>query len=185
MAAYVKRQQTLALNTSWMRDNVRNQPPPYSTYQSQSAEDLAFLRQLYASVKLDELGNSGWNESQKIAFIDTQFDAQQRFYSQHQNASFLLVLYKNHPVGRVYPTGQQALVLIDMSLIKGFRSQGLGSLLMQSVIEKARQHRLAIELNIDKMNPSLKWYLRMNFQLIEERAFIYICVARPGRNKCF
>lgn len=148
--------------------------------QSQSAEDLAFLRQLYASVKLDELGNSGWNESQKIAFIDTQFDAQQRFYSQHQNASFLLVLYKNHPVGRVYlQQAEQALVLIDISLIKGFRSQGLGSLLMQSVIEKARQHRLAIELNIDKMNPALKWYLRMNFQLIEEKG-VYLYLRRPA-----
>ncbi len=74
---------------------------------------------------------------------------------------------------------EQALVLIDMSLIKGFRSQGLGSLLMQSVIEKARQHRLAIELNIDKMNPALKWYLRMNFQLIEEKG-VYLYLRRPA-----
>jgi hypothetical protein len=56
-------------------------------------DDEAFLREVYAGTRADELALVDWGSEEKRAFLRMQFDAQRAHYEEHYaGASFDVVL---------------------------------------------------------------------------------------------
>ncbi len=49
------------------------------TLRDETAEDDAFLREVYASSRADELALALWSQEQREAFLDSQFRAQHSY----------------------------------------------------------------------------------------------------------
>ena len=62
-----------------------------------------FLYEVYASTRQGELAVVPWDDAQKAAFLQMQFDAQHAHYQQHfAGAAFDIVLVDGQPAGRLY-----------------------------------------------------------------------------------
>src|SRR5262249_4957038 len=65
-------------------------------------DDAAFLYEVYASTRPEELTVVDWDEAQKAAFLHRQFTAQHQFYQErYTQTDFLLMLRDAVPVGRL------------------------------------------------------------------------------------
>ena len=65
-------------------------------------EDEAFLLEIYAGTRADEMAMSGLDEAQQQAFLKMQFDAQREHYRRHYpEAEDSLILLNERPVGRL------------------------------------------------------------------------------------
>src|SRR5262244_3766267 len=65
-------------------------------------DDAAFLYEVYASTRTEELAVVDWDETQKAAFLHMQFTAQHQFYQErYTQTDFLLILRDAVPVGRL------------------------------------------------------------------------------------
>lgn len=129
--------------------------------------DQGFLRELYASTRSDEMRATGWPASRCRAFLDQQFDFQQRYYrAHHPQALFLLLLRESCPIGRLYWRSEPGLAtLIDLSLVPAERGQGLGSALLQLLTGLADHQGQDIELHVEPDNPAHRLYRRFGFEV--------------------
>lgn len=61
-------------------------------------EDRGFLFARYASTRSEELALLPWSEAEKNAFLNSQFLAQQEFYTQnYPGAQFQVILLNHQP----------------------------------------------------------------------------------------
>lgn len=141
----------------------------------EDTDDLPLLRQLYRSVREEELRAVAWSEVQKQAFIDAQFDLQRQHYRAHYpGAEFLVVREAGEPIGRIYlHTRAREIRLMDIVLLPSVRRRGLGSRLLTALIAEARREQQTITLHVEPNNPARQWYERQGFVLIEDRG-IYL-----------
>src|SRR5690349_16400778 len=64
--------------------------------------DDAFVREVYAGTRAEELLLTGWDEPTKSAFLALQFEAQRRSYrEQFPHAAYDIILRGDQPVGRL------------------------------------------------------------------------------------
>lgn len=133
--------------------------------------DLPFLSQLYASTRADELATVPWSEEEKQQFLSMQFNAQHRYYQEHfQQAQFLIIEHQQQAIGRVYVDRRDdELRLIDIALTPEQRQQGLGSALLQDLLQEASERQLPIRIHVEQFNPALRLYQRLGFELIEDK----------------
>lgn len=129
--------------------------------------DQGFLRELYASTRDDEMRATGWSPSRCRSFLDQQFDFQQRYYrAHHPNAMFLLLSEAGTPIGRLYWRCEDAqATLIDMSLVPALRGQGLGSAILQLLVDEADRRGHCIELHVEPDNRAQRLYRRFGFEV--------------------
>jgi ribosomal protein S18 acetylase RimI-like enzyme len=127
--------------------------------------DQGFLRALYASTREDEMRATYWPASRCRAFLDQQFDFQQRYYrTQHPQAQFLLLLRAAQPIGRLYWRSDPGLAtLIDMSLVPPARGQGLGTALLRLLTGLADAQGQVVELHVEPDNQAQRLYRRFGF----------------------
>ena len=145
-------------------------PAPISLRLADSG-DLEFLRAVYASTRWEELSVTGWDDAQKLAFLEMQFHAQDTHYRAHySSAEFLVVLEERRPVGRLYLDSDTAeLRVMDIALLTPHRGRGLGRSLMQAVLERAREAGQRVTLHVEHQNPARFWYERLGFRALEDR----------------
>ena len=145
--------------------------------------DQPFLSLLYASVRWDELAPTGWSDSQKTAFLNSQFAAQhEHFARQCAGADFHIIDHSSGPLGRlaVDRRAPERLHLLDIALLPSWRGQGIGSTLIKALIAEAGPRPLS--LHVVKENPARSLYLRLGFQEIETRGFHSFMETSPSRN---
>jgi ribosomal protein S18 acetylase RimI-like enzyme len=134
-------------------------------------EDRDVLRSIYATTRADELALTPWSDEEKAAFVEMQFDAQDRWYRQiHPDGEFLLILRGGRPIGRLY-VAQLAdeIRLIDIALLPEERGRGIGTGLIERVISGADAAGLPVRLHVEPWNPALRLYERLGFRVVEER----------------
>jgi len=133
--------------------------------------DLPILKQIYATTRQEELALTQWPEQQKSAFIEQQFVAQHSHYQTHYSgAEFLLIHCDGQILGRLYlDEGDQSICLIDITLLKSFQNNQLGSQILTWLIGHAEQQNKIITLHVEKHNPAHQWYLKSGFLDIESR----------------
>ena len=137
-----------------------------------TAQDLPWLRELYAGTRADEMAPVPWTPEQKRHFLDQQFDAQHRHYLQaYGSADFLAVCDRgDRPLGRLYlqriaPT----YLIVDVSLFPAVRGQGLGTALIGAVQEQAAAQGCGVMLHVLQQNPrARRLYERLGFVAGEE-----------------
>jgi ribosomal protein S18 acetylase RimI-like enzyme len=129
-------------------------------------EDEAFLYQVYASTRADEMALSGWNEEQRDAFLKMQFNAQQRAYAwQFREAEHSIILVDEEMAGRLIVTRTSAEIrLTDITLLPAYRNKGAGTLLVKELQGQAREANLPLRLRVLKTNTAAKrLYERLGF----------------------
>src|SRR5712664_2086303 len=100
-----------------------------------SLDDQAFLFQVYASTRLEEVALVPWNDEQKQAFLQMQFNAQTQSYQREfPGAEYLVILHDGVPAGRLtIERSDKAILLIDIALLPAYRNFGIGSGLIQDL----------------------------------------------------
>ena len=118
-----------------------------------------------------------WDNSNEKSFIQMQFDAQDHFFrSAYPGAYYQVIFMDEQPVGRLYTHERENEIrLMDISILPEFRNQGIGSLLVKRIIEKARKQDLPVTLYVERHNPAQRFYERLGFRFMEDKGmYVYM-----------
>lgn len=132
--------------------------------------DDEFLFSLYASTRMQEMALAAWSAAQKQAFLHMQFRAQGSSYMEHYpGAEFQLILLDGQAVGRfyVYRTPNEIQVL-DISLLTQYRGQGIGTYLLNGILEEGVESHRPVTISVKRFNPALHLYERLGFRLVSD-----------------
>jgi GNAT superfamily N-acetyltransferase len=160
-------------------------------------DDQDFLFQLYASTRMDEIAPFGWPAAQQEAFLRMQFNAQQRWYeSAYAGSEHQIVERDGQPVGRLLVLWEKAIwekamreealrdkssaVLVDISLLKEHRGQGIGGKLVDDLIQECSRSGVTLKLQVLKTNPALRLYERLGFTRAGEDQMYIQMERRPN-----
>lgn len=129
--------------------------------------DEAFLRRLYASSRASELGMLGWSGPQLETFLEMQFSARARSYSErYPDAERLVILVGEEPAGRLFLNRTEAgIVIVDIALLPEHRGGGIGGRLIAGLQAEAAAAGRAVVLSVEANNPAARLYRRLGFRL--------------------
>lgn len=138
---------------------------PGITLRPETAEDEAFLRQLFIANRRGEFAPLGMAETALVALLDTQFDLQRsHFRAAFRDADWSIVMRKGAAVGRLYVAKSMAArVLVDISLMPEISGQGIGGVLIDHILREAQAARRAMTLHVRPHNPARRLYARKGF----------------------
>ncbi len=132
-------------------------------------QDDAFLRDVYAATRAEEMALVDWPATTKEAFLAMQFDAQARSYrANHPDADYCLVLVDGTPAGRLYVERRaHVILLLDIALLASHRNRGLGTRLVAALLEEGAARRVPVRLHVDRLNEhALAIYRRLGFRTV-------------------
>lgn len=116
-----------------------------------------------------------WSDEQKEAFLHMQFNAQHRFY--HENfgsASFDVIEVDGDAVGRLYVDRREREIrIIDIALVPDQRGKGIGSALIQRLIDEASASDRSVGIHVEHNNPALSLYRRLGFTHVHDEGVYY------------
>jgi ribosomal protein S18 acetylase RimI-like enzyme len=135
-------------------------------------EDNEFLLDVYVSTRLDELAGTGWDDNQKRAFIQMQFLARERIYPQVDSK---IILLSGRPVGRMLVDRNEAAILLrDIALLTEYRNAGIGSRLIQELMNEAAAAGKPVELHVLSTSPAVRLYERLGFSRTSTEPAAYL-----------
>lgn len=152
-------------------------PPPLRaaaaagiSYRPMTDADLAFVAELYASTRREEIAVTGWPAEVQEAFLRQQHEAQHRHYSlHHSDAEWLIVERAGQAIGRLYLRDDPAgLHVLDISLMPVSRGQGIGGAILADILDEARERRKGVSIFVEKNNPARRLYERLGFRVAED-----------------
>ena len=139
------------------------------TFRPRTAADRDFLCALYASTREEEMRPIPWTDQQKAAFLAMQFEAQTQHYDEYfGEADFLIVESAGAPIGRlsVYRDDGE-LQVIDIALVPQWRGRGIGTALMQDLLDEARTTGRTVSIYVEHFNPARHLYDRLGFEHVD------------------
>lgn len=151
-------------------------------FRPETADDEAFLYRLYVSTREPEMRMVDWPNEQKIAFLRQQFQAQTAHYKQHYNgADFSIVLHDGKPAGRLYiHHNKNDVRIMDILLAPEYRGTGIGTLLLQDILERAAAEGHSVSIHVEQENPALRLYERLGFHQIGTFGVYYLMEWKQG-----
>jgi ribosomal protein S18 acetylase RimI-like enzyme len=143
--------------------------PKVITVRPEQARDEAFLFDLYASTREEELNRWGWTAEMRSTFLSMQFKASQAQHHAFPDAEFQIVVLDGADAGRmvVYRTSK-TLYLLDIALLPQHRNAGIGTALMQRIFGEAGATQQPVRLQVLKGNRAERFYGRLGFAKIGE-----------------
>jgi ribosomal protein S18 acetylase RimI-like enzyme len=151
------------------------------------ADDVGFLYSVYASTRQDELALVPWSPADKEAFLRQQFTAQDTYYRQrHPNTEFLVVLDGGEPVGRLYVCeSADQMIVMDIALLPEHRGRGIGTRLIEALLERAKASGVPVVLHVEAHNPAQRLYARLGFVDVgEEGVYRELEWRAPAETAC-
>jgi ribosomal protein S18 acetylase RimI-like enzyme len=132
--------------------------------------DIAFLMQLYASTRADELAQAPWTAEQKRTFLASQFQAQRRHYRNTiDGCVYDIIEHRGEPAGRLYlDVRQTQLHIVDIALTPAWRGRGIGSAILEALMAAGRIRGKGVGIFVEKFNPALRLYRRLGFTDISD-----------------
>lgn len=134
--------------------------------------DSAFERVLFETARTDiALLTAAFPAEARRTFLDQQFHFQTIHYARaYPDAARQIVLAADIPIGRMIlncaPSGW---CLVDIALLPAWRGRGLGSLLLQGVLDAAaRAGAPRVSLSVELTNPARRLYRRLSFVVVAE-----------------
>lgn len=140
-------------------------PPARPSSRPVAAIDDAFLFELYASTRAEELAAWGWSAAQQEPFVRMQWLAQKRGYeARYPSEGHCILELEGRPVGRLWVVrGEHELRLVDVTLLPAHRGRGLGTGVLRSLQEEAARAGKPLRLHVTRNNPALRLYTRLGF----------------------
>jgi ribosomal protein S18 acetylase RimI-like enzyme len=125
---------------------------------------------LFASTRSDELALLASDRNLMEAFLSMQFNAQTSQYEMsYPQADHSIILWNDAPIGRtLINRGAHEFTLVDIALLPAHRGTGIGTYLLQRLLDEATEARKPIKLNVWQSNPAKRLYERMGFLATEE-----------------
>jgi ribosomal protein S18 acetylase RimI-like enzyme len=155
--------------------------PPGITLRPVSSNDRDFLLGVYASTRAEELVPVPWTDAEKAAFIEQQFEAQDRHYREHYaDATFEVIEADGIPVGRLYVARWvDEIRIMDIALLPEHRGAGIGTQLIRDLLEQGSRTGQRVSIHVEKNNPALRLYARLGFSPIADRGVYLLMEATP------
>lgn len=148
----------------------------------QTGGDRDFLYRLYSSTRADEMALVDWSEEQKRAFVQMQFEAQAKHYTEYfPAASFDIIELDGESIGRLYVEMlDDELRIIDIALLPDFRRRGIGAHYMHSLMRQAVDVGACVAIHVEKNNPAMGLYERLGFERVEDKGVYWFMRWRTG-----
>ena len=128
-------------------------------------EDLEFLYQVYAGTRQAEMAITGWPEQQVSEFLRMQFELQHKQYMNYEGGKFYVIVYNSQDVGRLYVQRRdKEIVIVDIALLPDKQKMGIGTKLLQDLINEAVLKNVPLRLHVEYNNPALFLYERLGFK---------------------
>ena len=134
--------------------------------------DEAFLLAVFASTREPERRAIAWEESAWDAFVRTQHAAQRAHYETHfPDAAHSVILCGRERVGRIWVCRSEAEIrLLDIAVLPEHRGRGIGTHLIRTLQEEARQAGVPLHHAVELANTGARrLYERLGFASIETR----------------
>jgi len=143
--------------------------------------DDEFLLSVYAETRAEELARVPWTPEQKDAFVRMQFLAQKRHYAaEFPLANHDIICADGVQVGRLYLSrGAEKFHILDITVLSQYRNGGVGSFLLQALLDEAATASKPVSIYVENYNPSLRLFTRLGFQKMEENGFQLRLMALP------
>ena len=143
------------------------------TLREVTAEDEAFLLEVYASTRALELSLVPWSDEQRETFLRFQFDAQDSHYrTQFPAASYQIIFKDDERVGRIYVLREAAEIrILDLTVLPQHRNAGIGSSLMRDLLSEAEQTGKPVSIWVEEFNPSQALFQRLGFSTIQQDGY--------------
>lgn len=124
-----------------------------------------FLYRIYAGSRAEEMSLVPWDEAAKQSFLQMQFVAQQAHYQAYfPHASHDIILMEGIPMGRLYVDRRETEIrILDIALLPSARGHGIGSHLLQDLMEESKAANKTLSIHIENFNPSLRLFQRLGF----------------------
>lgn len=143
--------------------------------------DELFLADVYGSTREDELAVTDWTAEQKRAFCRMQFDAQTAHYRKHYlRAEYFIIECNDCPVGRLYiDRSAREIRIMDITVLPEHRGMGIGTRLLSDLQKEAKQCGKIVSIHVERMNPALRLYQRIGFQMAEDKGVYLLMEWKP------
>lgn len=130
-----------------------------------SANDEAFVRQVYASTRQEEMQSWGWTAEQQQHFVRMQFDARRSAYAATYPVSVeCVILDADVPAGSITVSRSSAEIrLVDIALLPEHRSRGIGTILLSMLTRESMSSDIPVRLSVVRGNPAYHLYERLGF----------------------
>jgi ribosomal protein S18 acetylase RimI-like enzyme len=144
--------------------------------------DDDFIFNCYASTRAQELAQVPWTAEQKESFIRMQYTAQKNHYAAEAPRATHDVIYVDAtPVGRIYlDRRDDALHILDITVLPQHRNQGTGRLLLRRLLEEAGKLGKPVTIYVESFNPSLRLFERLGFKREHENGFHLLMKWQPA-----
>ncbi|HEX3584628.1 MAG TPA: GNAT family N-acetyltransferase [Candidatus Angelobacter sp.] len=136
-----------------------------------TAADDDFIFNCYASTRAQEMAQVPWSPEQKEAFVRMQYTAQKQHYAaEAPQASHDIIYVDATAVGRIFLYHREdALHILDITVLPQHRNQGTGSLLLRRLLDKADRLGKPVTIYVESFNPSLRFFERLGFRKDHEK----------------
>lgn len=147
--------------------------PANVTLRPVESSDHEFLVAVYWSTRADELALVPWTTEQQELFVRAQFAAQQDHYGKHYpDGRHDIIMFDGRAVGRLYVARlDHEIRIVDITVLPAERNAGIGSYLIQQLLDEARHTAKVTRIYVETFNPSLRLFERLGFAPAEQNGF--------------
>jgi ribosomal protein S18 acetylase RimI-like enzyme len=144
---------------------------PDVSFRPATDADQEFLIGVYAGTRADELAQTGWDDSQKDAFIRWQYSMQKKEYeARYPDARYDVILVDGVPAGRIWVGADDTQIrLLDIAVIPEFQNRGVGAHLLRQLMDEATRVNKPLRHMVFVLNQdAFRFYERLGFKTIED-----------------
>lgn len=145
-------------------------------------QDEALLLELYSSTRADELALVPWEATQKQAFLQMQFSAQQKHYQSYfPHATHEIIEAEGQSAGRLYVDRRASEIrILDITLLPQARGRGIGTQILMDLMKEADHGNQSCSIYVESFNRSLGLFQRLGFVKTEESGASWLMEWRAG-----
>jgi len=146
------------------------------SYRPIREDDREFLYRLYASTRAEEMKLVPWTDGEKEQFVRMQFHAQTMHYAdQYDTSEFFIIEQNGSPIGRLYfDQRPDEVSIVDITLLPETRGAGLGTMLLQEILDEAGRIGKAVVIYVEHFNPARRLYERLGFRHVDTNGVYHL-----------
>lgn len=146
------------------------------TFRPRRDDDAEFLYRLYATTREAEMRVVPWTDEMKEQFVRMQFRAQTAYYEEnYATHDFFIIEVDGVPAGRLYLDRQpDDLRLVDIALMPEHRGSGIGTTLLEEILEEGSRTGIPVSIHVEHYNPARRLYERLGFKHVDTNGVYHL-----------